>query len=189
MEIFCGLKYKNIEGLPFGIFEDSVAILNGLFQSKTPLVRRFMMKGSDGVEVEFGFVPNLDKITMGEYIDLTNYIGDISTMHKAMAVLFRPIHESYRHRQNYRVSSYKGTEEYSEILKDMPVNIAIGAKVFFWTLGKKLLRIMMSYLPQQEDLMQTLSEEEKKDLIASMHGIKNSMLLQEEMHYESMKLL
>ena len=120
MEIFCGLKYKNIEGLPFGIFEDSVIL------SKTPLVRRFIMKGIDGAEVEFGFLPNLDKITMGEYIDLTNYIGDIKTMHKAMAVLFRPIHESYRHRQNYRVS---------------------------------------------------------------MRGIKNSMLLQEVQHYESMKLL
>ena len=189
MEIFCGLKYKNIEGLPFGIFEDSVILLNSLFQSKTPLVRRFIMKGIDGAEVEFGFIPNLDKITMGEYIDLTNYIGDIKTMHKAMAVLFRPIHESYRHRQNYRVSSYKGTEEYSEILKDMPVDIALGAKVFFWTLGSKLLKIMLSSLPLQEELQATLSEEEKKDLIASMRGIKNSMLLQEVQHYESMKLL
>ena len=189
MEIFCGLKYKNIEGLPFGIFEDSVILLNGLFQSQTPLKRRFTMEGTDGAIVEFGFIPNLDKITMGEYIDLTNYIGDFSTMHKAMAVLFRPIHESYRHRTNYKVDSYKGTSEYSEILKDMPVDIALGAKVFFWTLGNKLLKIMLNSLPLQEELQATLSEEEKKDLIASMRGIKNSMLSQEVMHYESMKLL
>ncbi len=131
MEIFCGLKYKNIEKLPMGIFEDSVNLLNEIFRSRTPLIRRFTMIGSDGAEVEFGFIPNLDKITMGEYIDLTNYISDIDTMHKAMAVLFRPIHPSYRDKENYRIDSYDGTEKYSEILKDMPVNIAIGAKVFF----------------------------------------------------------
>lgn len=189
MEIFCQLKYKNIEGLPFGIFDDSVTLLNQLFQSNTPLIRRFTMKGTDGVVVEFGFIPNLDKITMGEYIDLTNYINDYTTLNKAMAVLFRPIHESYRHRVDYKVSSYKGTSEHAEILKDMPVDIALGAKVFFWTLGNKLLTIMLNSLPLQEDLQAALSEGEKKDLIASMRGIKNSMLLQEVQHYESMKLL
>ena len=188
MEIFCSLKYANISSLPLGIFDETVMILSNMFQSKTPLVNRFKMIGSDGVEVEFGFIPNLDNITMGEYIDLTNYLGDIDDMHKAMAVLYRPIHPSYEGRDSYRISSYQGTSAYSEILKDMPLDIAIGAKVFFWTLGKKLSILMTSFFQREAQEKMELSEEEKKDLIASMHGIKNSMLLQEVKHLELMTL-
>jgi hypothetical protein len=188
MEIFCGLKYANIASLPVGIFDETVMILTNMFQTKTPLVNRFKMVGSDGAEVEFGFIPNLDNITMGEYIDLTNYLGDIDDMHKAMAVLYRPIHPSYEGRESYRISSYEGTAAYSEILKDMPLDVAIGAKVFFWTLGKKLSILMTNYFQREAQEMTELSEEERKDLIASMHGIKNSMLSQEVKHLKLMTL-
>tara|TARA_B110000046_G_scaffold48914_1_gene54350 strand:+ start:334 stop:1029 length:696 start_codon:yes stop_codon:yes gene_type:complete len=189
MEIFCGLRYDKIKDLPVGIFDETVAIVNGLFQSKTPLVNRFKMIGSDNVEVEFGFIPNLDKMSMGEYIDLTNYIKETDDLHKAMAVLYRPIHPSYEGKKSYRISSYQGTDAYSEIMKDMPVDIALGAKVFFWTLGIKLSALMTNSFQQEFQEIQTLSEEEKKGLITSMHGIKNSMLLQEAKHSELMKLL
>ena len=189
MEIFCGLKYKDISSLPVGIFDDATSWMMSMFENKTPLVNRFNMIGSDGVEVEFGFIPNLDKITMGEYIDLNNYFGSDTDLHKAMAVLYRPIHPSYKDKDSYRIGSYEGTSTHSDIMKDMPLDVALGARVFFLRLGTKLSTLTMSYLQSQIQEETILSEEEKKDLIANMNGIKNYTLLQAEKHLESMRLL
>tara|TARA_R110002167_G_scaffold140377_1_gene328185 strand:+ start:1220 stop:1915 length:696 start_codon:yes stop_codon:yes gene_type:complete len=189
MEIFCGLKYKDISSLPVGIFDDATSWMMSMFENKTPLVKRFNMIGSDGVEVEFGFIPNLDKITMGEYIDLNNYFGNDTDLHKAMAVLYRPIHPSYKDKDSYRIGSYEGTSTHSDIMKDMPLDIALGARVFFLRLGTKLSSLTMSYLQSQIQEETILSEEEKKDLIANMNGIKNYTLLQAEKHLELMRLL
>lgn len=189
MEIFCGLKYKDISSLPVGIFDDATSWMMSMFENKTPLVNRFNMIGSDGVEVEFGFIPNLDKITMGEYIDLNNYFGSDTDLHKAMAVLYRPIHPSYKDKDSYRIGSYEGTSTHSDIMKDMPLDVALGARVFFLRLGTKLSTLTMSYLQSQIQEETILSEEEKKDLIANMNGIKNYTLLQAEKHLELMRLL
>ena len=146
------------------------------------------MTGTDDVEVEFGFIPNLDKITMGEYIDLNNYFEDIATLNKAMAVLFRPIHKSFKNREKYLISSYEGTEFFSNVMKDMPLGIALGAKVFFYRLGMKLSKDILnsSRLLMEEE---TLSEEENNLLMKNIDGIKNFTRLQEEMLYGSTKLL
>jgi len=188
LEIFCGLTYKGINELPVDHFNDTITHLYSIFDVKCPLTRRFTMTGSDGVEVEFGFIPNLDKITMGEYIDLNNYLEEASTLHKAMAVLFRPVHKSYKNREKYEISSYEGTEFFSNVMKDMPLGFALGAKVFFYRLGMKLSRAILNS-SQQVLEEETLSEEERKALTASIAGIKNFTLLQGEMLLKSTKLL
>jgi hypothetical protein len=181
LQIFAGLTYKEVQLLPVGTFDDVMRYMTILFESKTPLIRRFTMTGTDGVDVEFGFIPNLDKMTMGEYIDLNNYLEDADSLHKAMAVLYRPIHPSYKNKTNYRISSYEGTEFFSELMKDMPLGIALGAKVFFYRLGTKLSRLIMnSFQRQLEARDNNLSEEEKSRLIESIDGIRNSTLLLED---------
>ena len=182
LEIFCGVSYKDIVQMPLGTFDDITKHVHKIFEAKTPLVRRFTMTGSDGVEVEFGFIPNLDKMTMGEYIDLNNYLEDTDMLHKAMAVLFRPIHSSFKDREKYLIRSYDGSSHYGEMMKDMPLGIALGARVFFYRLGMKLSRAILNSF-QQLDLSEEecLSEEEKKRLTANTVGIKNFMHLQTEM--------
>ena len=181
LQIFAGLTYKEVQLLPVGTFDDVMRYMTILFESKTPLIRRFTMTGTDGVDVEFGFIPNLDKMTMGEYIDLNNYLEDADSLNKAMAVLYRPIHPSYKNKTNYRISSYEGTEFFSELMKDMPLGIALGAKVFFYRLGTKLSRLIMnSFQRQLEARDNNLSEEEKSRLIKSIDGIRNSTLLLED---------
>lgn len=186
LEIFAGLKYKDIQGLPVGTFDDALRYLSVVFQSKTPLTRRFFMTGSDGAVREFGFIPNLDKMTMGEYIDLNNYFESSQDIHKAMAVLFRPIHESYEDKGTYRIDSYKSAELYCDIMKEMPLGIALGAKVFFYRLGIKLSKAILNSTPElKEQVEDKLSEEEKSNLTKNIHGIKSFMLLQEEMLLKS----
>ena len=188
LEIFCGLSYTEIKELPVDLFNTMTSQIYNAFDVKCPLTRRFSMTGTDDATVEFGFIPNLDKITMGEYIDLNNYFEDIATLHKAMAVLFRPIHKSFKNREKYLISSYEGTEFFSNVMKDMPLGIALGAKVFFYRLGMKLSKDILnsSRLLMEEE---TLSEEENNLLMKNIDGIKNFTRLQEEMLYGSTKLL
>jgi hypothetical protein len=127
-------------------------------------------------------------MTMGEYIDLNNYFEDMETLHKAMAVLFRPIHKSFKNKDNYLISSYEGTEFFASVMKDMPLGFALGAKVFFYRLGMKLSRAILnsSQLLLEEE---TLSEEDKQTLTASIAGIKSFTRLQGEMLSKSTTLL
>ena len=68
-------------------------------------------------------------------------------MHKAMAVLFRPV--IFKKNEFYRVMDYEGSHKYSDVMLDMPVNVAIGAMVFFYRLGNKLPNYTLDYLQKQ----------------------------------------
>ena len=148
LEIFCGLSLKDSYNLPVNAFESVLKQLSACFDEKTDLVQRFKMTGSDGVTVEFGFIPNLDKMTFGEYIDLESYITDWDNMHKAMAVMYRPIIAGKKHL--YEIEPYEGSERWADVMKDAPVNAALGALVFFYRLGNKLSRYTMNYLLEEQ---------------------------------------
>lgn len=148
LEIFCGLSLKDSYNLPMNTFDGVLEKLSRCFQEKTDLVQRFKMTGSDGVTAEFGFMPNLDKMTFGEYIDLESYISDWDNMHKAMAVMYRPIIGGKK--ELYQIEPYEGSDRWSEVMKDAPVNVALGAMVFFYRLGTKLSRYTMNSLLEQE---------------------------------------
>ena len=171
------IKNKDVDNL--------LAIINKLFDKKHKFIPTFNLNN-----VLYGFIPNLDEITYGENKDITTYINnkDWGNMHKAMAVLFRPIHKSFKNREKYLISSYEGTEFFSNVMKDMPLGIALGAKVFFYRLGMKLSKDILnsSRLLMEEE---TLSEEENNLLMKNIDGIKNFTRLQEEMLYGSTKLL
>ena len=84
--------------------------------------------------IEYGFIPNLDSITHGEWVDLIEYEGNIDTMNKLMAVLFRPVTKKDK-LGNYSIEPYNGTKERADAFKVMPLNIVNGALVFFLNLS------------------------------------------------------
>ena len=183
LEIFCGISLKEAYGLKLTDFSFLVEHLNNLFNHKTPLVQRFTLKGSDGVEVEFGFMPKLEDITAGEFIDLDNYIGDWDNMHRAMAVLYRPV--TFEKRDRYLIEEYEGSERYAEVMQDAPVDIVIGAMVFFYRLGKKLCKYTMDYLLLQQKQSQASTQE--KALERNGDGINQFMLSLEKTYQELVK--
>ena len=135
--------------------------LNELFKQETPMINKFSLKDPKGDEVEFGFIPRLDDISLGEFVDLDTYVSDWSDMHKAMAVLYRPI--TFDKRGMYLIEDYESSDKYSEVMKDMPIDIAIGAVVFFYRLGKELSIYLTGYLKEQmkkedSELRQALDE-------------------------------
>jgi len=181
LESFCEIDLLAANQMPFETFDFALQHMSEVFKQKTPLTRRFKMKGTDGVVVDFGFIPNLSKMSLGEYVDLDTYISDMENMHKAMAVLYRPVHKSWDGKEHYRVMEYQGTEKFAEVMKEMPLGIALGAMVFFYRLGMKLSKHMMDYSLQLLE-KEELSEEQKLLLQRDMDGIKASMPLLEEMH-------
>jgi hypothetical protein len=189
LQIFCGLNIEDTYKIPIVKFNGVIDHILNCFKEETPLIKKFTMTGKnkagDDTKVEFGFIPKLDDMSFGEYIDLENYIGDWQQMHKAMAVLFRPIFHSKK--EFYEVNEYEGTAKYSDVMLDMPVNVAIGAMVFFYRLGSKLPLLTMDYLQRvmkKEGVPQPL----KQILGENGDGISRYIHLLKEMSEESMKL-
>ena len=161
LEIFCGLSLKEAYNMKLTDFSFIINHLNELFKQETPMINKFSLKDPKGDEVEFGFIPRLDDISLGEFVDLDTYVSDWSDMHKAMAVLYRPI--TFEKRGMYLIEDYESSDKYSEVMKDMPIDIAIGAVVFFYRLGKELSIYLTGYLKEQmkkedSELRQALDE-------------------------------
>jgi len=100
--------------------------------------------------VRYGFHPNLDEITLGEYADLETMIkNDIEkNMPEVMAILFRPIVEE----QNniYTIKAYDGNISIrAEEMKRMPAEQVQSALVFFYNLGKELSLTLPLYLMER----------------------------------------
>jgi len=165
IEIFCNLNLKEVATIKYKSVQVIVEHLNKVFSVKTDLKNTFKLKG-----VEYGFIPVLDDMSLGEYIDLDNYIGDWDNMHKAMNVLFRPIEN--KRGVKYNVIEY-GKQDNSQVLKDMPLDIVLGAMVFFYHLNNELLTITLNYL--EEEMRQEMTLEQRQALERSGLGINQSM--------------
>lgn len=183
IQIFCGLTLKESYNLPVKIFDGVLKQIGKCFEEETPLIKEFSMTGSNGVEVSFGMIPSLDEMTFGEYVDLENFMSDWDNMHKAMAVLYRPI--TFNKNGKYLIEDYDGSDKYWEVMKDAPVNVALGAMVFFYRLGKKLSKYTMDYLHHQQNQNQPLMQE--KDLQRNGDGINQFTLSLEKTYQELIK--
>jgi len=175
LEIFCGVTMKEAYKLPLAEFSFIINHIVEIFKEDTPLQRDFTLTDPKGDSVTFGFIPKLDDISLGEFIDLDNYIGDWQEIHKAMAVLYRPI--TFRKGDLYLIEDYEGSDKYAEVMKDAPVNVALGAVVFFYRLGN----VLSSYL--LDSLTQKLKKDPEliKDLEQNGDGINQYTQSLEEM--------
>jgi hypothetical protein len=160
LEIFCGVPLKDAYNLPLADFTSIVNHVINIFKEDTPLQRDLSMTDENGDTVVFGFIPKLDDITLGEFVDLESYIGDWQQMHKAMAILYRPI--TFRKNDFYLIEDYEGSDKYSEIMKDAPVNVALGAIVFFYRLGNALsdylIHSLTQWMKEDKDLRDHLEQ-------------------------------
>lgn len=154
LDIFCGVDLSKSYDVPIKHFMFALEKLESCFSEKTPLIQRFTLKDGSGKEGQLGFIPNLEEMSFGEYTDLDKYITDWSNMHRAMAVMYRPIRIGYK--DKYELHKYKGTDEWADVMKEMPLSIVFGAVVFFYRLGMKLSENMtLSSLDQQTQLRLT----------------------------------
>jgi hypothetical protein len=152
IEIFCGIRGDHVLLMRATDINSIVQILTEMLNDKPKLVHNFKMKGT-----QYGFIPKLDDMSFGEYIDLDTFIGDWENMHRAMNVLYRPVVNQYG--DKYNIQDYD--VDIAERLKDMPMSAVLGSIVFFYNLGMDLSKAMLNYLTEEEmGLAQHLISEE-----------------------------
>ena len=152
IEIFCGIPLSDSYKLKMVSVTAIIDILNSMLEVKPNHVERFTLNG-----VEYGFIPDLDEMSLGEYVDLDNNATKWESMHIAMNVLYRPIVTS-------KVGKYN-IEEYTtsnpEKMLDMPLDAALGSLFFFYNLGMELSKhtILSSNLEEVEEFQEQLTSE------------------------------
>ena len=147
IEIFCNVPEVVVRNMKATDIVEICGIINNMFDTKHQLISMFKMNG-----VEYGFIPSLEDMSFGEYVDLDTFIGDNDNLHRAVNVLYRPI--EHRKGNRYTIKDYEPNT--SEIAKDMPLDAVLGAVVFFYNLGKDLSLVMLNSLDKKNE--QTLAE-------------------------------
>jgi hypothetical protein len=175
LEVFCNVPLSKLPNVKFKSLSGIVNRLNGMFGTKPSLKQEFNIGGK-----AFGFIPNLEDITFGEYVDLDNYMADTQDLHKTMAVLYRPI--TQRAGKRYDIEPYESAEKYSDLMKQAPLDVVLGATLFFYRLGSDLLLATMNSLEkQQTNIAEKLNSEGSGD------GTPRSITLLKEMS-QSLKM-
>jgi hypothetical protein len=178
IEIFCNIELKDVARIRIADIDDLLLHLDNLLQQKPKLTKTFKL----GV-YEFGFIPKLEDMTSGEFIDLENYLGSTETLHQAMAVLFRPIKSKVK--DLYTIEEYESSYKYAEVLKYMPLDIALGSMLFFWTLQNDCVNALTDYI--QNEVEQ--SEQAKQVLVRNGVGINQFTQQLKGIFSDSMPLL
>jgi hypothetical protein len=170
--IFCEVELKDVDRIGLSLFDNTIQHLSSLLNSKPELVRTFKMTGTDGVTVEFGLIPNFDKMSYGEFVDLESYLFVEKDLHRAMAVMYRPV--KLKSKGSYLIHDYKGTEYLAEVMKNTPLDVALAARVFFYRLATKLSNFTMAY---------TLKElQQKQEGRKDKHSVKSGETIKQYLH-------
>ena len=157
IEIFCNISLKDVLSIPAKDADKVLTIINKAFEEKPNLITRFDLLG-----VDMGFEPKLENISIGAYIDVEDNISDWQRMHKAMAGLYRPV--NFKNKDKYTVAPYEPSEEVSNLMKEMPLDVVMSAMVFFYDLGMELLKAIPTFIQknlteeQTYQLKQTLAQ-------------------------------
>jgi len=179
VQIFCGvddpLKIKKND------LERAYNALTDVFSERPDLVRTFNLNG-----VSYGFIPSLEDMTMGEFIDLDNYIGDWQTIDKAMQVLYRPIVSQVG--KNYRIEEYKGTDTGGDF-SELSMDIVLSAQVFFYRLGESITRNILTSLGKETNVEMVDSTTGEAFSQEDGDGIRLLTLWQEEIFSNTIELL
>lgn len=171
IEIFCEVPLIIVNNMPYKDITRISRQIFSYFDKKHTLIRTPKIGGR-----EFGFIPNLENISFGEYVDLDGTISSWETMHNAMAVLYRPIVSKAK--QLYSIEKYESSYEYSDTMKKVTMDVVFGALVFFWSLGMELSIAMLDSLEEAEN--KTTAPKQTSDAsgdgtAASMHSLKETL--------------
>ena len=146
LQHFCNLKPNVVKYLKVKDLErihNSLAIL-----MKKPLNNDIIHKIDIG-GVKYGFHPNLDELTMGEFVDLDTHSKN-KNLSKMMGVLYRPIVKEEGNNYSIEPYSFDVHGQNYKLLEKLSVNIVNPIAVFFWNLGNNLLVGSLASLEAKE---------------------------------------
>lgn len=175
LEIFCNVPFQELPNIRLKDVANVAHRINQMLSEKPSLTLNFKLNG-----VKYGFHPSLEEMTYGEFVDLDSWLTDTASLHQAMAVLYRPIIEEAGHR--YKIQEYQASGD-GEHMKQMPMDVAMGALLFFWHLGSELLNAILTS-SEVAEMMNTLPRHNSEK---DGDGIKQSIHLLKEMCEDLMR--
>tara|TARA_R100000773_G_scaffold30361_1_gene25982 strand:+ start:6588 stop:7265 length:678 start_codon:yes stop_codon:yes gene_type:complete len=144
VEIFCNVPLIIVSKMSYKDVKNYATRIMSFFEDK-PQLRKIHTMG----DVEYGFIPNLEEISLGEYVDIDESINDWEKMHTTMAVLYRPIKS--RRKDKYNIEEYEGTSDSEHRMKGLTMDVVLGALFFFYHLGIELSIALTPSLMQLEE--------------------------------------
>ena len=165
IEIFCQVNLADVNQYKYSSIVQVIEIINKMFEQKPTLIKRFKHKGD-----ELAFIPKLDEMSFGEFVDLDLLLSDWETMDEAMAVLYRKIEHS--HKNNYTIEAYDSDK--TQDMRSMPLDVALSSLFFLESLSKELTNHILLFL---ENKVEELPTEQKLNLLKTSAGGQVSGLL------------
>lgn len=145
ISICSGYSVEKLRAMPQKLIEAASAHLDNLLTQET--ARHEKVVEMDGKR--FGFIPNWDEFTAGEWIDMENHLEDFwANAHKITALLYREV--TYELGEKYEIKKYT-TKEDASIFEEMPADLVSGMLLFFWTSRNQLLHDMQFSLLEVAD--------------------------------------
>jgi hypothetical protein len=183
IEIFCDITLKDIVKIKLTSLNELIGHFTNLFAEKPKFQPTFKIKN-----IEFGFIPELEEITFGEYVDLDSSLNNWQTFHKAMAVLYRPIKR--RIGEKYEIEDYNPNPDMQDLMRLAPLDVCIAASLFFWNLEKELLPVTLNYLEKEikKNPEALMTFQKQLNLQNNGDGINQFMHLLREMLEDSTRL-
>lgn len=163
VEIFCGIRLIEVAKIKLTSLNELIAHFTKLFEQTPKFTPTFKIG-----DIEFGFIPELEEITFGEYVDLDSHLQSWDNFHKAMAVLYRPI--KTRKGEKYDIKDYDPNADMQELMRFAPLDVCISASLFFWTLESELLQATLNYLEKNLKKDKSLSQTLAKQLNLAKDG-------------------
>ena len=114
---------------------------------------------------DFGFIPDLYSISMGEYADISTWASDVSVnMVKIMGTLYRPIEKRVGTKYMIVPHNKQNRELVEGYVEQMTLEQFNGAMLFFSTLLNELSNTSLDYLENEvKKLTQELTEQLKTE--------------------------
>jgi len=137
--IFCNLTVADVMKIPVNDFGEIVETIAKVLDQQPKLVHTFKMN-----KIEYGLIPNFDKISLGEHATIDTLLGDTDELALLMSVLYRPI--TKKALPFYSIEEYDGDETKADLFKDVTMDVVNGSMLFFWTLSKELLNNILLHL-------------------------------------------
>lgn len=99
----------------------------------------------------YGFIPDLHSLSLGEFVDLELCAkqGFATDLAKAMSVLYRRVTDWQA--EHYLIEAYDPHERKVKAMRDLPMDAALGAMVFFSRIANRLSVDMVNYSKTKEE--------------------------------------
>jgi hypothetical protein len=141
-----GIPYEEMSNLSAESFNMLKEKISKFLKPEDMELHKFVKIG----DVEYGFEPNLSKMTYGAYADISQYdtISIDKNWAKIMSILYRPVTKKEKHGL-YQIEKYTGVID-DKVWLDVTMDIHFGTLFFFLNLQMDLMKDTLKSLTEKE---------------------------------------